>query len=813
MNNHKKIKKISQETNPYPVDLSRYYAERGQWPCSWVTSPVREDPPFLFAFRLRFVIEEEIHFAAHVTADERYILYVDGEYAGRGSEYGDQRNWYYDTYELAFQPGQHVITAIVWAFGELAPDAQISITPGTFLFSPEIAFSKKFGTGTAAWEVKTVIGVEFVRRPTYMGGAYLAVGPGFKIDGRLYPWGIEGGAGGGWLPAKVSHPAWDGYIRREASRKQLLKPTTLPSMAMETRRLGRVRFAERQGDGAERALVLGVNHDQILGAAWDRLLQEGTPVSIPLSSRLRIIVDLDDYYCAYPLLTLNGGAGATVALSWTESLFEQPDSYRKGDRSVVSGKYFQGLEDVFIADGAHREYSTFWWRCGRYLEFFIETCSESLLIEDFHLEETRYPLEVESSFDSSRGELRDISAICVRSLLMCCHETFIDCPYFEQLCYAGDSRYEALTSYALSADSRLTKKVIALFNSSRSAEGLVLANYPSRQGQYIPTFSLWWIGMLHDFALWRDDAAFVKAMLPGVRAVMDAYLQELVNKQGLVNGFPGYWNMVDWVPAWHKPHTAGVPKDAETGVNAAVNWQFVLALKEVAALEDYVGEPELAMLYRRKAIRLAQQLLDAFWSPAKSLFADDLEQTEFSEHSQCLALLSGMLDVEKTTLIAQSLFNAEGLHKTTVSFSHYYFEICRLFDRMDKFYERLDIWRGFLETGMKTCLEREYPSRSDCHGWGSTPYYHFLTTILGIRPAGMGFNSVKIVPYLWSLNEAQGVFPHSLGKIEITLSKSGDEILSGKVRLPARLTGIFHYCGKDQALHSGDNTIKIKGER
>ena len=37
---------------------------------------------------------------------------------------------------------------------------------------------------------------------------------------------------------------------------------------------------------------------------------------------------------------------------------------------------------------------------------------------------------------------------------MCAHETYMDCPYYEQMMYVGDTRLEVLTTYAISRDDR-----------------------------------------------------------------------------------------------------------------------------------------------------------------------------------------------------------------------------------------------------------------------------------------------------------------------------------------------------------------------
>ena len=68
---------------------------------------------------------------------------------------------------------------------------------------------------------------------------------------------------------------------------------------------------------------------------------------------LFLLWDLDNYFCAYPLCEVSGGAGAKLAWSWAESLY-LPKSRAKGNRNEFIGKNFRGMTDTFSARWAAR---------------------------------------------------------------------------------------------------------------------------------------------------------------------------------------------------------------------------------------------------------------------------------------------------------------------------------------------------------------------------------------------------------------------------------------------------------------------------
>ncbi len=81
----------------------------------------------------------------------------------------------------------------------------------------------------------------------------------------------------------------------------------------------------------------------------------------------------------------------------------------------------------------------------------------------------------------------------------------MDTPYYEQLQYVGDTRIQALISYAVAGDDRLARQALRAFDNSRIPEGITRSRYPSSLPQSIPTFSLLYVDMLHDYWMYRPD--------------------------------------------------------------------------------------------------------------------------------------------------------------------------------------------------------------------------------------------------------------------------------------------------------------------
>ncbi len=789
---------------------SRFFL--GDWPAQWVHVAGDQAPPFVAVYRLRFELPEPQTARIHVSADQRYELLLDGQRIGRGPERGDKQHWFYESYDLSLSAGPHTLVARTWLLDQeamQAPNAQISLRHG-FLLAAEGPMLDRLSTGRAPWEAKKLGGYTFHSPPTDQASHF--AGGTLTLDGRAFDWAWPTGGGEGWTAVVPSQVARDRINRwGESGRIPRLHPARLPAMIENTLHLGTVRTIDAPASvDAEQLRQLPYQAvDPALRAeldAWQAMLRGEGSLTVPAHARRRVLVDLENYYCAYPQITCSGGRDATIRMNWAESLFLHPPrpigpSNAKGHRDQWEGKFFRGRGHTFIADGGpQRTFDTLWWECGRYVEVVIETASEPLTIDALVFRETRYPLTMEGRVNLSDERFNAAVPIMWRTLQMCSHETYMDCPYYEQLMYAGDTRLEILTTYLMTADDRLPRKALMLFGVSHSSDGLTHARYPSHVEQIIPQFALFFVAMLYDFALWRGDRAFVLRFMPRARQVLETFIGQM-DESGLVH-WPEGWNWIDWTEGWSN----GNPLPDPTAPNGINQWQFVYVLGLAAELERWLEEPDLAQRLERIRLKAAGRAMALFWDEPRGLFATSVDKSGFSEHAQCYAVLSGLLDPARQQRVIDSLLSAPDLGRATIYFQHYLFEVLRLAGRTDALLERMQLWYDLPAEGLRTCLEQPEPSRSDCHAWGAHPIYHACASIAGVRPAGLGADQVIVRPQLGPLEFADVELFIAQGRVCASLRRTGSG-LGGSIELPANVTGVLHHAGQEIPLRPGVNRI------
>jgi alpha-L-rhamnosidase len=753
-------------------DKGRVFFDSSPFKARWVSHPLAPggnefDSIFVCLYQLVFRVAEDCTIRLRVSADERYALRLDDALLGRGPERGQRDFYYFETYDLLLKAGEHRLEAQVHSLGRNRPWAQVSVKHALVILG-DGELGKLVSTGVAPWTAARIDA--YTPGDARLPHTPTVVGARFRIDAH----GLHAPAAS--VPVVDAGPFVLSSMRMESPSRWQLVPSPLPAMLEKPVRAGTVRRLE--GAGTQEA--------------WNALLMSDTPLAVLPNSDLTVLIDLEDYYCVYPRLSVDGGAGASIKLEFAEALF-QADNRTKANRDRIDGLHFVGVGDEFRCDGAPTDFEPLWWIAGRYVQVSIHTADQAVQLKSLGLFETRYPFSWQTQITTTDPAINSFLPITRRAMEMCSHETFCDCPYYEQLMYVGDSRLEALVTYAFSADDRLPLKAITLFDRSRTPDGWTQSRTPSRMLQVIPPFSWWWVGMVHDLAMWRDRPAEVARSMNGVRAVMETAYQQ-IGRDGLYQPTTG-WNFVDWVPGWN----AGMPPNNSNGPLAPLHFHVAYTAGLAAELETIAGEPLLAQRHREKRDQLNAAGRFSFLDPKLNLFADDREHQHHSEHAQCLALLAGAVEANEREAFASALAGPNNLARTTIYFSHYLFEAYRSLGRIDAMFDRLKLWTGLKAGGFRTTPESPEPSRSDCHAWGAHPMYHLYASVLGVRPGSAGFKTVEIAPQLGPLDSIGGTLVHPRGEIRISVQRTVDQ-LKVSVDLPSGVAGTVWANGKQSTI-------------
>lgn len=759
---------------------------------SWIWHPgIGKDQPAVIRFSTDFESTGE-PLVFHLSADQRFNLKLDGKSIVRGPDNGDIKHWTFSTYRIELSPGKHNLTAEVWWIGEHAPLCRMTVRGG-FILKAEGVYNEQLTTGTAPWQSTHLDGYSYTR---WVLSHYQAVGDQICIDGRIRRKTVSQKA---VVIAPASHFPLTGYFYN----RWILSATPIPDQIIALASCGSVRAVfDSIPDSGRRITAEDTRHPECRKV--QNLIDGKETLTVAPHTEFSFLCDLNDYYGAYPQLTVSGGNGAQISWSWAEALYKE-NLLDKENRNQVEGLFFTGLTDRFIANGEPDQfYETLWWRAGRYILITVKTSAEPLTIRKIQIEETRYPLEDASRFHCDDPRTAGLIKLCFRGLQMNTHENASDCPYYEQLMYVGDTRIQSLIQYVTSPDIRIVRRGIELFNWSRASGhlGLTTSRYPDAHTQWIPPFSLIWILMVHDHFYWRDDVDFVKRQLSGTRSVLDAF-STFLNTDQLLEKISD-WVFADWTNDWNTGYPPGAGEGKPSSI---INLFYLLALEKAIELENAVGDPLMAAVYDRQRKLTAGAVRRSFWNTSRNMMSDDETQNCFSEHAQILTILSDSFDPEDSRSALHALLTRPGLTRSSIYFSFYLFEALFKMNAVTTILDRVEPWNQLVENGFKTPPETFMNPRSDCHGWGSHPQFQLHAGVLGVRPAEPGFRSVVIRPQNvgWKNISGSTVHPDGLIETDFCFSETG---IKGKVKLPG-ISGRLEWNGRTVQLRPGENTVSI----
>jgi len=768
---------------------------QNQWKASWIMVPGANPTGYgVYLFRKNIELTTvPKSFPVYVSADNRYKLYVNEKLVALGPAKSDLSHWKFDIVDLApfLISGKNIISANVWNEAEYRPEFQISFMAG-FILQGGTNDSQILNTDRT-WRCiqdssyRPVIISIFSPNPNAIRvpGWYIA-GPGEKIDMHLKIQGWEKLSfdDSNWKKAQIiSAGTPKNTVGLDAtSNTWRLVPSSLPQMELKVQRLEKLRKAE------------GITINSLFPAIK-------TAIQIPANTSASLLLDQSFLTNAYPTLIFSGGLNSVISLTYAESLY---NNQVKGNRNEIEGKKIIGRKDIIISDGEKEQsFTSLAYRTYRYIEIKIDTKDTPLVIEDFYGTFTGYPFTLNAKLVTDIAEMDKMMEIGWRTARLCANETYMDTPYWEQLQYIGDTRIQSLVSLFNSGDDHLVKNAINLFDYSRQSDGVTLSRYPTINSQMIPTFSLWYIGILHDYMMYGGDSLFVIDKLPGERQILN-YFKGFQDVDGSLKNLPN-WFFADWADGWLR----GKGPVGKDGSSAMLDLQLLLAYQYAADMEQHIGMKEFSSIYNKHAEQLSQTIKNKYWDASKKLFADTPEKDKFSQHTNSLAILSGLVIGKEAETLGRLILGDMTLTQASIYFKYYVHQALIKAGLGNDYLSWLGVWRKNMELGLTTWGEDSNveSTRSDCHAWGASPNIEFFRTVLGIDSDSPNFKAVRIEPHLGAVTKIGGEMPHPVGLISVkydTNQKKEAEII-----LPEKITGKFIWKGLSYDLHSGKNVVKL----
>ena len=757
------------------------------WRANWVTHPdIGPAEQNVVAFRNAFTLGGGVpdSFPVHVTADNAYRLYVNGEWVGFGPQLGEIEHWRYERYDLApyLQPGDNVVAVQVTNWGHYRGFGIQSVHTGLLMQGYGPADELLTTTGyDDRWRVAVNPGVRdhVVQwrsgvHNDIIGGLY-ANNPTDSVLAADYRWDWAAatvGEGADWVPAPFlerGHRADGGsgflwLVAPRTTAPQIRTPATFAAL--------------RQSASAPRETT-----DDSLAVATAKALRDVDPptvprgwqagaaaVTIPPRTTARFLLDVGAVDLGFPALKWAGGEGAVVKYTWAENLFDADGSPRKPQRDSVVDTRVAGYFDVVRGGGDGPEVRTHvptWYRTFRYLEIAVATADDSLQLWAPTYARVRSSIPIVAEWASDDPDFDATWELGRRTVALSTQDYFLSDAYYETMQYVGDTKVHALVWQALSGDYRHTANALRDFDRSRTAEGMLTSCYPLRYHFFHSSYSLIWIDMVADYLARTGDTSLARELMPGVAHTLSYFDRHYNPETGWLEGIP-YKAFVDWYIGGR----AGLGPGADQERSVPVLLQYAHALASAEALARALDDDPVALAqaesYARRRREVVADVRSCCYDEASQLVSERPGAAPMDEHSTILGVLTGVVPDDRRAEALRTLLATDGLIPATYYFRYYLLEALRRSGAADAATLRAAVapWYEIVAAGATTAVERydspDKPSRSEAHPWGAAPTLMAYALWAGIdfeRRGGSAPDTIRMAPTFGHLREVRGYAP------------------------------------------------------
>mgnify|MGYP000719454388 CR=1 FL=1 len=772
--------------------------------CRWIwlhadTSVVNEYVDFRRRFRLQRQPDKARLFIA---ADSDFQVFVNGtELWGRQyTDYPQERS--YSTFDISthLQPGDNIVAVRAYFRGERFH----TYRPGQPGLIVQIEADSTVVVSDRSWVCR--------RSPSYRSGPVPKVTRQlaftYAYDARKEDdWLTNAAVSDGWRAAVELAGPTDGF-------RTSIPPRPLPFLSLSTPVVCR---PELSG-----SLVLSKERPAIAAGPFDWEGEGGElPPAVEMACRYRRVEHRNEPYpVEVPTPTGGGGwfgvfdagkeevgllriemdapAGTVVDIGHGEHL---------GDLGVRLVCGSGGFADRYVCREGKNLWSYPFRRLGcRYVELHVTGNTRPVSIRKVEIVPTVYKPRTLSTFFCPDGLLVRCREVAIRTLSLCMHDHYEDCPWREQALYAFDSRNQAVYGYYAFGEERFPEESFRLIGKSARDDGLLEMCSPSRIPYTIPSFSLAWICAVRDHYLFSGNPVLLREFDGRIASILEIFLKETDPQTGVV-ALPTsdvHWIFYEWADGLDCKNGKKLG-DTSFRLDAPHNMMLIEAMDAYAEMLSFAGREEECLMWRGRARRLARAVHRFFWDEKRRCyltFGDRQKRWHLCELTQALALASRVAPKRLVTRLRNLLVSREpdlahALVPLTLS-SMLYLGMAMVGanpSHQTALYTRArDTYGEMLFAGATSLWE--VGARDDwsagaslCHAWSSFPVWLCHAYLLGVHPIEPGFATFGLMPHWAGLPSCGGSVPTPGGTIRVRWECSGEmfdlDIETPRGRVPA----------------------------
>lgn len=747
----------------------------GNW--IWID---RENEPNQYAcFRRTFDLQNmPSHAEITISADTDFILWVNGCQAGRGQfpDYASEKT--YSVFDISefISAGTNTVAVMVCYCGENfstmmrgAPGLSVRIKAG----SEEIITDEK-------WKCR--------KHPAFRSGRIEKVtgqlGFVFCFDARRDD--------EQWIMPEYDDTAWKNAVAAAKTvngRERTMMPRPILHLNVSPRadfKVVRQGFVMREKE--HETFALTCKHDRVAfddsfsGDEKSGFRFNGFPSENDCNGAF-LIADLGGESAGFIDIELEAPEGCVVDISHGEHLTDGVVRHNIGGRNFT---------DRYICrSGLNRFYYQLRRIGGRYIQLTFTNLSGDLLVRYAGIRHVSYPLPEATSFHCDLPDSMRLRDVAIRTMELCMHDHYEDCPWREQALYSYDSRSQMLFGYYTWGNYDFAAASLDLLGRGIGTDGHLNLCAPNARTLVIPIFSFVWISALYEYTLYSGDMTLVGKYLSQIKFMLDSALSRMNDSTGLCHAgnVKGWWHFYEWAKGLDNWDA----KPAEDEFNALHNLYLCEALDSFSRILEHLGKHSEATGYEAESASIKAAVEKTFRDSAASCYATTVRGckflTPYHEHTQLMMLCSGAVPEQDKARLVDSLGCSGKYEPLTLSPLIYMLRgLASVKSRkaLDMASEKVhSLFAPMLEAGATSLWETPKGGEdfggagSLCHAWSSVPVYYYGAVTLGVTPLEPGFKKFRLAPYTWKLTSASGEIPTPHGKIKVSWVKDGE----GKVVL------------------------------